>query len=213
MHPNSRVTTIPGVSLLSVFIIFLFYVSQGIAVYLVWADSINSDFVTNLDPKNKHYEFYFPNWLATLTQIIIAISCFFSIPILAFESRTNLHSIITSCYKSYYMDNNDQLLQNENDDHESEETCLSRWTEGSFICISASLVAMLVSDLNLCLALAGATYSCYISYFLPSTIYMMTLNKIGENVTSYDIILKYIAIFSIMYGSIVCVSGIIATLI
>eukprot|EP01084_Bolivina_argentea_P122534 217123_1 len=83
LHPNSRVKSIPRISLLSVFIIFIFYASQGIAVYLVWGDSINTDFMTNLDSNNENYEFYYNKWLSTLTQFIITIACFFSIPLLA----------------------------------------------------------------------------------------------------------------------------------
>eukprot|EP01084_Bolivina_argentea_P308663 533792_1 len=247
LHPDTRLNKINKVSLWSVFILFILYGTQGVAFYIVWADSINKDFITNLDNKNSNYIFYFDSWLSTLTQFIISIACFFSIPIFAFESRTNLHAIIRNLkellfrkteislinestqdervdsnvlyeneYNDYSVDdincvNNveDRIVSEERINENEMGSFLSRLIEGSVICISAALVAMLISDLNLCLSLAGATYGCYISYFLPSGVYIIAVNKFdARQLTNYDVILKYIAIISILYGVVVCIAGI-----
>merc|ERR1712228_535648 len=92
-----------------------------------------------------------------------------------------------------------------------EETMLSRLIEGSVIVITAALVAMLVTDLNLSLSLCGATYACYIFYFLPSGAYLVAIRRFNPNqLVFYDRFLKYIALFSICYGIFVCVTGITA---
>merc|ERR1712154_11255 len=85
LSEDTRLSQINRVSLWSVLILFIFYGMQGIAVYIVWGNQINSDFITNLDHLNANYIFYFNEWLSTFTQFIISIACFFSIPIFAFE--------------------------------------------------------------------------------------------------------------------------------
>eukprot|EP01084_Bolivina_argentea_P050797 93413_1 len=222
LHPHTRFSDIRDVSLWSCFIIFLFYACQGIPVYIAWANSVNTDFITNLDSDNANYRFYFQTWLSTLTQLIIAISCFFAIPILCYECRTNLHSIIESImvrfnmHKNYNTDTdvdvdmddmsdsnhsneNTPLIGNRMYNNIKEKSLLVRVIEGSCICISAAFIALMVSDLNLCITLVGATYACYMSYFLPSGVFLRTLHGSNE-LPVYDKLLKYVAMFSILYG-------------
>ena len=77
-----RQNIISSISKWSCLIIYLMYAIQGCAVYIVWGNLINSDFITNLDSKNNNYIFYFDDWLSTLTQFIICIACFAAIPML-----------------------------------------------------------------------------------------------------------------------------------
>merc|ERR1719361_2255803 len=65
LHPRKRLSDINRVSLCSVLIIFIFYGCQGIAFYLVWGDTVNSDFIKNLDYSDENYRFYFAEWLST----------------------------------------------------------------------------------------------------------------------------------------------------
>ena len=254
--PQSRLSQIHRVSLCSVAILFCFYGVQGIAVYAVWGARINADFITNLDAHDANYTFFLSAWLSTLTQLLISLACFFSIPIFAFESRTNLHSLLRSakstCCRgtgsaaamnvqtpallSSHEHGNAPVVSPAEDVYrinslskdycdvelevareggvaEEGETCLSRWLEGSFILLSAALVALLISNLNLCLSLCGATYGVYISYFLPSGVYIAAVNRFdARQLERYDVVLKYIAVFSIAYGSVVCVAGITTSL-
>ena len=226
---------------------FIFYGALGVAAYLVWGDRVDSDFIDNLSVGDSNYIWFLEPWLSTVTQFVICISCFFSIPIFAFESRTNLHSILSSAHKTCCAGRNGVHLQAVHDesDHEEDEhlnvsqlfadgmglrgdhdvdgiesmdneseTRTSRWMEGSVILITAALVALLVSDLSLCLTICGATYGCFISYFLPSGVYIKAMNSWQAQphsppLTLCDFILKYIAWFSIMIGLIVCVAGIV----
>ena len=259
---------------------------QGIAVYLVFGKNINCDFITNLDNKNNNYIFYFNNWIAVLTQFIICIACFAAIPIFAFESRTNLHSILMSLYRTYLFNknnidnkilskaedttnlssknngfnnnsnnnindvlndalniNNDNSDNSDNDSNNSNrkisndkarnskhitksnisldsfdfeiETIKSRWIEGTFICISACIVALEIKNLNLMLTLSGATYGCYIMFILPSLLYIKSINntKLNRNITKYEIILNYSAYLMLFIGAIIAIAGITTALI
>ena len=245
LSPRDRMHRIQSVSAWTVGILFIFYCSLGIAAYLVWGSGIDSDFIDNLSPSDSNYMFYLGHWVSTWTQFVICISCFCSIPIFAFESRTNLHSVLLSARKMYKMccgQRDGMRLQrvheeesaNEDDVEHLEsaadsegvrlidaapleigkETKASRWIEGSIILMTAALVALLVRDLSLCLTVCGATYGCFISYWLPSTVYLKALTKVQIQPNTPplqrdDLILKYIAVFSVVYGLVVCVAGLV----
>lgn len=93
------------------------------------------------------------------------------------------------------------------EDLENASFC-ERCIEGTAICASAALVAILVSDLNLSLSLAGVTYGYFIMFFLPSVIYYRAASRIAKhNLSEYDRFLKWMAILSVIYGTIVSIAG------
>ena len=50
----------------------IIFVSQALAVYIVWGQLVNSDFITNLSHSNSNYIWYFDSadWLATTAQVL-----------------------------------------------------------------------------------------------------------------------------------------------
>eukprot|EP01083_Nonionella_stella_P300549 1026716_1 len=93
------------------------------------------------------------------------------------------------------------------------ETTASRIIEGTLIVLSAATVAIFVTNVNGLIALSGATYACYISYFLPSFTYYRAISMMNGKPTKYQLTLKYIAILMIIYSVIICVLGIISLLV
>ena len=92
-----------------------------------------------------------------------------------------------------------------NDDYS--ENWLSRLIESGIIIGSAAIVALYLTNLNWCLSLVGATYGCYIAYFVPSIVYWKAVKDLKE-ISTKKRVLKYLAILSMGYGVIVCVLGV-----
>jgi len=254
-------------------IVFLLFTVQGLCVYLVWGRNIDSDFISNLSLSDDHYIFYFSSWLATTTQFVIVVGCFLGLPLDAFTSRTNLHSILRSIQRSWIawraqngngngnesvsleeqMENEEQseyLLLNENDrnitqrssvDLDAEEASLAvRCAEAFVLIFSAAIVAIVCTDLNLIITLCGATYACFISYYVPGGVYIKSIHEqrgdavmenhdeenengngngnVGDNnmdrnmeLGVHEMNLKYIAYFVLFYGTLVSVAGLVTT--
>ena len=93
----------------------------------------------------------------------------------------------------------------EHDDYDHEENDYSEtWktimVESGTIIVTASIVALYLTNLNWCLSLVGATYGCYISYFVPSIVYWRCISNISKNkLETKHKILKFLAIVSIIY--------------
>ena len=199
-------------------ITLLLFTVQGICVYLVWGRcvahvlprrhalgclllssfffsvslsfrDIDDDFISNLSLNNSEYIFYFSSWLSTMTQFVIVFGCFLGLPMDAFTSRTNLHSIYRSIQRSWmaYQERRDRdsLSMEELEDAEQSEYLLldrdipsrssieidteeaslcARCVEAAALIISAAVVAILCTDLNLIITLCGATYACFIRH-------------------------------------------------
>ena len=225
IHPHSRPNKINSISIYTCIILFIIYSVQGFFVYCVYGSNVDEDFTDNIG------DYFFNSNLGNITQFIIALSCFMSIPLVAFECRTNFHAILLSIYKyCCKLRNGDQIItddyqatiQTQDVDNSESNNIRSNSTgqfsnedsipfiyifiEGLFISILTSFIALKVTDLNLVLSIVGATYACYISYFLPSGLYIKHYYKCND-ITLYDKILYYIAIFSCIFGIIVCVAG------
>ena len=239
LRSDQRPQKIQKVAWISMIVIFIYYFINGFAAYLVWGNDINEDFITNLDPENTNYIFYFKKWLALLIQLFMCIATFISQPLYTIEARINLHSVLIEMYrkfvpfdanasvqeKSFTVDDNDDdenekhsddpLIEPKNninnnnmiEDKLYEETLKSRICEGSFLVLSAALIAIFVTNVNAVIALSGAIYSAYISYFLPAFIYYRVITTIQRNVTRKQLILKYLAILMIIYSVIVFIFG------
>jgi len=247
-----RVRQMPTVSRWTVGSLFVFYGALGIAAYVVWGGGVDSDFIDNLSVGDPNFVFYLKHWLSTLTQFVICLSSFCSIPVFAFESRTNLHSLLLSAFKMCCQSREQMHLQRvhdedsdreEDDDPDIEtadisslfadgmglsrsggdsvgigiddemETNTSRMVEGVAILTTAALVALLVSDLSLCLTICGATYGCFISFLLPSVVYLKALQQmqnapLARELTTHQMALRVLAVISIILGSFVCVAGV-----
>lgn len=270
--------------------LFIYYTIFGFAALIIWGNKINPDFMTNLDYNDTNYVFYYGMELSTTTQFIMCIVTFASIPIFAFEARTNSHFIVMDIYyklikngkyktcccdlfkslkrkSGHHIKHNksrsitdyakleaieseanidheetplmgsehgstastSSLSYNEheqkegdlltltteerrnynNDDNDYSESWITIMIESGTIIVTASIVALYLTNLNWCLSLVGATYGCYISYFVPSIVYWRCINNISiKKLNTKQKILKYLAIVSIIYGIIVCVLGV-----
>mmetsp|Transcript_69880 Transcript_69880/g.62668 ORF Transcript_69880/g.62668 Transcript_69880/m.62668 type:complete len:515 (+) Transcript_69880:71-1615(+) len=237
LNESNRNKQMQSVSWWTVSLLFIYYVLFGISTMITWGNRINDDFITNLDYNNKNYVFYLSIELSTVTQFIMVIVTFASIPIFAFEARVNLHYILTDIYwccfvpilqriGCYYyhdtIDNNDienersPLLSSSPDTQNNqfdiltrsyEETSTSRVMEGSFLIATAALFALMVENLNWSLSIVGATYGAYIAYFVPSIVYLRAIWN-QNNLSRKHRYYKYMAFVIFTYGIIVCVLGI-----
>eukprot|EP01084_Bolivina_argentea_P205140 350503_1 len=257
------------VSYWTVIILFIYYVIFGFSALIIWGNKINPDFMTNLDYKDINYVFYYGIELSTTTQCIMCIITFASIPMFAFEARTNTHYIIMDIYYNYIkpkihiqlydnksitdykhieraeseanididmdheqtplmssehsnshsrsrstsVDSNDNDNINDNNSLNYSkiycENWISRLIESGTIITTAAIVALYLTNLNWCLSLVGATYGCYIAYFVPSIVYWKAIKNLkNKELTHKLLILKFMAIVSIIYGIIVCVLGV-----
>eukprot|EP00483_Globobulimina_turgida_P006900 UN06913 len=89
------------------------------------------------------------------------------------------------------------------------ENWISRLIESALIICTAAVVALYLTNLNWCLSLVGATYGCYIAYFVPSIVFWKCISDKNNKELSHKLlILKCMAIISILYGIIVCVLGV-----
>eukprot|EP01083_Nonionella_stella_P012190 34585_1 len=187
-------------------ILFCYFLS-GLSVYFVWGNTINKDFITNLDANDANYVFYLPQWLAGLSQLLICIASFISSPIFIIEARVNLHSVIMQLYQScngieiedggnretivltaLHVQENVSLMESESDNeqvsmdlHRSDpinESICFRIFEGGFLCLSAAAVALFISDVKFVFSINGATYAVYIAYLLPSIVYHRAIDKL-----------------------------------
>ena len=272
---DARTMTMSHVSYWSNISLFCYYIIFGFAALIIWGNRINPDFMTNLDYNNTNYVFYYGMELSTTTQFIMCIVTFASIPMFAFEARTNSHYIAMDAYYKYIKNgkwktcccdlfknglSNTSLHHNrttsitdytkleseaseanidheetplmgsehssvessdstsnsnieertrEYEDNDYSETWKTIMIESGTIIVTASIVALYLTNLNWCLSLVGATYGCYIAYFVPSIVYWKCIGNVTNNkLRTKHRILKYLAIVSILYGIIVCVLGV-----
>eukprot|EP01083_Nonionella_stella_P205074 747144_1 len=222
-----KAQTMAHVSYWSWVSLFIYYMAFGFAVLIIWGTRINADFMTNLDYNDQNYVFYYGMELSTTTQFIMCIITFASIPIFAFEARTNLHYIAADVYHSLktsddydadysltdlYHEETPLIGSKERDESwtehvDYEENWIHRLIESGVIMASAAVVALYVTNLNWCLSLVGATYGCYIAYFLPSVVYWKAVSKENKLSTKQKI-LKCLSVICVLYGIMVCVLGI-----
>jgi len=190
-----RSKQIQFVSSCAIYVMFVVYLMFGVSGYIVWGQHVNSDFITNLDPSNPHYEFYFARWVAILTQIAMAGCCFITTPILAFESRTNLHAIIVRILGIA-----------------EQETSFWRVTGGFAVLLSAAVITVCIPDLGFFLALVGATYCAFIAYLFPSAVFLKTISRSqsrpgARSLSLHDVLMAFIALVSILFGATLLVFG------
>ena len=216
IHPHSRPSKINSISIYTCVILCVLYSLQGFFIYCAYGANVDQDFTDNIA------DYFFNGTWGNITQFMIAVACFVGIPVFAFECRTNFHAILVSIYNYCNKSNiNQSRLSNANliqvsidttkdDDtqstQENDTPFIYIFIEGLFISILTSFIALKVTDLNLVLSIVGATYACYISFLLPSGLYIKHYYKCND-VTLYDKILYYIAIFSCIFGIIICVAG------
>jgi len=91
---ESKASDMRFVSIATLSMTLCIYIIQGIAIYLVWGENVDSDFVTNLSHSATNYRFLFNSWLSTTLQILVIVGSLLSCPLLAYSSRTNLHSLL-----------------------------------------------------------------------------------------------------------------------
>ena len=121
------------------------------------------------------------------------------------ESKTKQSVIITKSEKDRLLGTFDTI-----DTDFEIETTKSRWIEGTFICLSACIVALEVKNLNLMLTLAGATYGCYIMFILPSMLYIKSINETKRQriLNKYEKMLVYCAYAMLVLGAVIAVAGV-----
>ena len=185
------------------------------------------------------YYFYYHMWLATLTAFIICIGCFSAIPMLSFEARTNLHSLVVSVMQwssapanQHGADDVDEDIDaieyqpipqpDAGDDAVSvdamseilaDETTLSRWLEGTLLMVSAAAVALWAQNLSDMISLCGATYCTYMTYIFPAVVYLVAMKEYTADVSyignTEDTVFKCVAWISIPFGILVFFAGVV----
>jgi len=214
------------VSRITIVAVLILYVIEALSVYLVWGQNISTDFILNLDPSHKteyNYAFYFTDDLARAVQFIFCVGCFCGVPYLAFESRTNLHAIVTSVFRNWSQKSRVQDTEwNGSESVElywgAEETNLSRIVEGLCLVIAAALVALFVTDFSLVLVLIGAIYGTFVVYLLPAVLYLRFVKGWQRYLSdgkseSEESVMTVFAVFMIAFGSVIGVIGVIAAFI
>lgn len=190
-------------------------------------------------------------------QFLICVACFFSIPLIAFSSRYNLHFFLTDIKRKWNegpsdddeytliqdasdrvatveapdaasndAPESDQLDQKVDDNEVNEadpeenggETRWTRLGEGLALVLTAALVALVFTNLSDAISLSGATYCCFISYLLPSTLYLVATNDrdaVEAETDDPELVRRkrYVAMFAIGWGCMLAVGGIVTVLI
>jgi len=218
----------------------LLFVTEGVAVYVVWGARVDFDFLLNLSHSDPNYIFFFSRWLSTLMQFVICVACLGSVPLLTFAARENLDAMVRAvrrrlCNGGYRAvtdapDDEEYLLIDSSSaavagDGEAnsnlgiaeiatkEQSTLWRLIEGSALVLSAALVALFFTKLNDAIALAGSTYVVYMAFLLPSALYLKATTQ-SEREWSVEVRRKrIIAVFQMVFGCVVGIGGVTAVLV
>ena len=94
VRARQRAKDMQYVATLTSLVILVAYGAAALSVYAVWGSDIGSDFLTRIDPtRGGTFRWQFSNQFAKAVGLSMITSGFITIPLFAFESRTNLIAV------------------------------------------------------------------------------------------------------------------------